>query len=171
MNKLLKYIFAILFVLGILFQSHGQVRMMPRRFERRPAFEERVIVRENQNPENRVLNVKERFIRQQLNLAPDQAEKFFPLYHEYQMELFNMQRLKRLNNTNAQVNGTEQIDKDLYYETQIVNIKQRFKDAFLKILPPEKVSELYKSEREFNDELVRSLSERNSNPPPPPPGN
>jgi len=50
----------------------------------------------------------------------------------------------------------------LYYETQIVNIKQRFKNAFLKILPPEKVSELYKSEREFNDELVRSLSERNT---------
>jgi len=73
-----------------------------------------------------------------------------------------MLRLKRLNNTDAQVNGTEQVDKDLYYETQIVNIKQRFKNAFLKILPPEKVSELYKSEREFNDELVRSLSERNT---------
>jgi hypothetical protein len=80
------------------------------------------------------------------------------------MELFNMLRLKRLNNTNAQANGTDQINKDMYYDSQIISIKMRFKDAFLKILPPEKVSELYKSEREFNDELVRSLSERNGNP-------
>jgi hypothetical protein len=28
------------------------------------------------------------------------------------------------------------------------------------VLPPEKVSELYKSEREFNDEVLRQLSER-----------
>jgi hypothetical protein len=119
--------------------------------------------RQDNSPENRVENVKERYLRRRLNLSPDQAQKFFPLYHEYQMELFNMQRLKRLNNSNAQVDGTVQVNNDLYYETQIVNIKQRFKDAFLRVLPPEKVSELYKSEREFNDELVRSLSERNGN--------
>jgi hypothetical protein len=167
MSKLLKHIFSLLFIGIIGYQIYGQERLVPRRVEHRPVYE-RVLVRGNQNSENKVLNVKERFIRQELDLSPDQSERFFPLYHEYQMELFNMQRLKRLNNTNAQVNGTKQIDKDLYYETQIVNIKQHFKDAFLKILPPEKVSELYKSEKEFNDELVRSLSERNSNTPPPP---
>jgi len=167
MNKLLKHIFAILFIIGTGYQSYGQLRRLPPRFDRRPpGFEERIVVRQNQNPENRVENIKENFLRHQLNLPPNQARKFFPLYHEYEQELFNMTKLRRLNNTNAATDGTEQIDKDLYYETQIVNIKQRFKDAFLRILPPEKVSELYKSEREFNDELVRSLSERN-----PPPGN
>jgi len=163
MNKLLKHIFALLFVVCTGYQSYAQYYPGPR-YVPVPPPGSRIVVRQT-GPEYRVLNVKERFIKKQLRLNPDQAKKFFPLYHEYQMELFNMQRLKRLNNSSVQPDGTAQVNKDLYYETQIINIKQRFKDAFLKILPPEKVSELYKSEREFNDELVRSLSERNGNKP------
>ena len=167
MNKLLKHIFALVFILCVSHIADAQVYVAPPHFERRHAYQERVVVvqqRNQPNPERRIETIKVRFLKQQLNLTPEQAQKFFPLYHEYQMELFNMIRLKRLNNTNAQANGTDQINKDMYYDSQIISIKMRFKDAFLKILPPEKVSELYKSEREFNDELVRSLSERNGNP-------
>lgn len=165
MNKLLKYIIALLFVVCAGYQSYAQYYPGPRRYVPvpPPPGYGRVVVRQN-GPEYRVLDVKERFIKRQLRLDPEQAQKFFPLYHEYQMELFNMQRLKRLNNSSVQPDGRNQVDKDLYYETQIINIKQRFKDAFLRVLPPEKISELYKSEREFNDELVRSLSERNAPP-------
>jgi len=168
MNKLLKHIFALVFILCVGHVTYAQMQPAPLRYERRPAYRERVVVvqqqQNNQNPEKRIENIKVRFLKQQLNLTPDQARKFFPLYREYQQELFNMIKLRRLNNTNAQANGTDQINKDLYYESEIVSIKMRFKDAFLKVLPPEKVSELYKSEREFNDELVRSLSERNGPP-------
>ena|ERR1700744_38036 len=165
MNKLLKYIFALLFVVCTAYQSYAQYYPGPRRRyipapPPPPGYTMRVGARQS-SPEYRLLDVKERFIKRQLQLNPQQAQKFFPLYHEYQMELFNMQRLKRLNNSSVQPDGTDQVNKDLYYETQIINIKQKFKDAFLRVLPPEKVSELYKSEREFNDELVRSLSERN----------
>ncbi len=166
MNKLLKYIFALLFVVCAGSQCYAQYYPGPRRHyvpvpPPPPGYGVRVASARQSSPEYRVLDVKERFIKRQLQLSPQQAQKFFPLYHEYQMELFNMQRLKRLNNSSVQPDGTDQVNKDLYYETQIINIKQRFKDAFLRILPPEKVSELYKSERQFNDELVRSLSERN----------
>jgi hypothetical protein len=68
--------------------------------------------------------------------------------------------LKRENNSSASPDGTEQIDKELKYDTEILNIRKHYKEEFLKILPPEKVSELYKSERQFNDEAVRILSER-----------
>jgi hypothetical protein len=120
----------------------------------------------NQNPERRVENVKVSYIRTRLNLPPEQAAKFFPLYQEYQQELFNVRKLKRQNNLNA-ADGQEQVNKELMYENEIVQIKIKFNDAFLKVLPPDKVSELYKSEREFNDELVRQLSERNNRPGPP----
>jgi hypothetical protein len=45
-----------------------------------------------------------------------------------------------------------------------VNIRKKYNDAFLQILPPEKVSQLIKAEREFNDELVRKLHEENNKP-------
>ncbi|HAL82887.1 MAG TPA: hypothetical protein DCO83_12145 [Mucilaginibacter sp.] len=71
-----------------------------------------------------------------------------------------MRILIRENNSKTSPNGTRQIDNELKYETELVNIRKHYNDEFLKILPPQKVSELYKSEREFNDEVLKQLSER-----------
>jgi hypothetical protein len=160
MTKLAKHIFFLFFVLcvGNAFGQMGRYRIGPSRpYYNRP---------NNQNPERRVENVKINYIRSRLNLPPDEAARFFPLYQEYQQELFNVRKLKRQNNLNA-ADGTEQINKELMYENEIVQIKIKFNNAFLKVLAPDKVSELYKAEREFNDELVRQLSERNNRPGPP----
>jgi len=164
MTKLAKHIFFLLFVLcvGNAFGQMGPYRMGPPRASyynyNRPA--------NNQNPERRVENVKVNYLRSRLNLSPEQASKFFPLYQEYQQELFNVRKLKRQNNLNS-ADGQEQVNKELMYENEMVQIKIKFNNAFLRVLPPYKVSELYKSEREFNDELVRQLSERNNRPGPP----
>ena len=159
MNKLLKYISVLLFVFCLSYDSYAQVpvyRIGPgRRFNRM----------NNQNPERRVGAIKINFLRNRLNLTPWQAQRFFPLYQEYQQELFNVRKLKRQNNLSS-ADGSQQINRELFYENQIVQIKIKFNNAFLKVLPPDKVSELYKAEREFNDELVRQLSERRGGPPP-----
>ncbi|WP_158990221.1 hypothetical protein [Mucilaginibacter sp. L196] len=162
MTKLAKHIFFLFFVLcvGNAFGQRGPYRMGPPR----PSYYNRPP--NNQNPERRVENVKVNYLRTRLNLPSDQASKFFPLYQEYQQELFNVRKLKRQNNLNA-ADGQEQVNKELMYENEIVQIKIKFNNAFLKVLTPDKVSELYKSEREFNDELVRQLSERNNRPGPP----
>jgi hypothetical protein len=120
----------------------------------------------NQNPEMRKIQaVKEGFISRQLNLTTEQAQRFWPVYRQYQNEVWNVKQLKRLNNSAAQANGSEQIKKDLDYEAQLVDIKKHYNDEFLKVLPPEKVSEIYKSERAFTDELVRRLHEHPANAP------
>lgn len=103
---------------------------------------------------------RDNFLGQQLGLTDDEAGKFWPVYHRYQEELKAVRILKRLNNSSASTNGTDQINKDLYYENQLLNIRKHYRDEFLKILPPEKVSELYKGERQFTDELIKQLSER-----------
>ena len=106
--------------------------------------------------------VKEGFISRQLKLNPDESKAFWPLYHKYVQDITNVRILKRLNNSSASANGTEQIDKELTYETELVNIRKHYKDEFLRVLPPEKVSQLYKSERQFNDEVLKQLSERSA---------
>lgn len=155
MSKLARPVFCILFVLVLGGYSFGQVRVrMP---VRRGYPLNRPV---NRAPVGKLEQVKENYIGKQLKLTPQESSAFWPLYREYVQKLTAVRILKRMNNSDKSVDGTEQIKRDLDYESQIVAIKKQYSNEFLRVLPPEKVSELYKSERQFNDEALRILSEK-----------
>ncbi|WPU95883.1 hypothetical protein SNE25_10175 [Mucilaginibacter sabulilitoris] len=156
MRKLIRHIFILFFIIAAGYESFAQAsNSLVQRQRITPAPS-----RDKKNMGKRLEAARDRFISKQLNLTDEESTKFWPMYRQYQQELTAVRILKRLNNSSSAANGTEQIDKEIYYESQLVAIRKRYKDGFLKILPPEKVSELYKSEREFNDELIKQLSER-----------
>jgi hypothetical protein len=158
MFKLARHILIFLFLLVIGCKAFGQGR--PRViFRRPPNYEQRVI--RQQNSISKIEQVRENYIGQRLNLNVEQSQRFWPTYRRYQDALKEVRRLKRINNSKEQANGAEQIRKELYYEGELVNIRKFYTDEFLKILPPDKVSEIFKSEREFTDELIKQLAERN----------
>ena len=153
MNTLLRYIFFLLVILGTgTYEVVAQVNNLRRTNVPAAKF------RSNRNP--KLVAARNRFIAQQLALTDDESRKFWPVYNHYQEELTAVRILKRLNNSSSQANGTAQVDKDLEYDTQMIAIRKRYRDEFLKILPAEKVSALYKSEQEFTAELIKQLSER-----------
>jgi hypothetical protein len=160
MNKLLRYIFFLLIVAAATGYEVSAQGTDVRSF--RPANSG--VARSKVSGQGKIgkkLEVaRDNFLSQQLDLSESEAVKFWPLYHRYQQELTAVRILKRLNNSKETANGTEQINKDLSYDNQMLEIKRHYRDEFLKILPPEKVSALYKGEREFTDELIKQLSER-----------
>jgi hypothetical protein len=159
MNKFIKPIFCILFVLAFSYKSFGQRRVrMP--VERYRPVQRGYPVNRQPNPGRKMELVKEGYIGLRLKLTPDESKAFWPLYRQYVQDQTAIRILKRQNNSTTSPDGTVQIDKELAYEQQLVEIRKHYRDEFLKVLPPEKVSELYKSEREFNDEVLRQLSER-----------
>jgi hypothetical protein len=160
MNKLLRYLFLVLIIVSSgNDETFAQVENMRSNFRSTPTPNINLTnLKAKHNP--KLDAARNRFIEKQLALTDGEAHKFWPLYNQYQQELTAVRILKRLNNSSSQANGTEQIDKDLSYDSQMVAIRKHYRDEFLKILPAEKVSELYKSEREFADELIRQLSER-----------
>jgi hypothetical protein len=159
MYKLARYIFILFLLMGIGVTTFGQVQVRRPVYRRPPNFQQRVIRPQNGGV-SKIEAVRESYISQRLNLPADESVKFWPIYRRYQDALKEVRRKKRLNNSNAQANGTEQIQKELYYEGELVNIRKFYTDEFLKILPPDKVSEIFKSEREFTDELIKQLRER-----------
>ncbi|TSD67829.1 hypothetical protein FFF34_010705 [Inquilinus sp. KBS0705] len=159
MKVLFRYLFLILVALFTLDVSAQVTDVRSLRPSNTPANKFNS-VRTNQGTGKKLVAARNRFITQQLSLTDDEARKFWPLYNKYQQELTAVRILKRLNNSNAQANGADQVNKDLEYDSQTLAIKKRYRDEFYKILPPEKVSELYKSESEFKDELIKQLSER-----------
>jgi hypothetical protein len=108
----------------------------------------------------RLATVKRDYLNKQLNLTPTESKKFWPLYKQYQEQMRTIRKLRAQNSSASPTNPNDAINKDLYYETQLVETRKRYNDEFLKILPAEKVNELYKSERDFNSEVIRQLSER-----------
>jgi hypothetical protein len=176
MNKLIKVLGCILFAMAIGYKTFGQV-VAPYPIQRLPR--RRIIVQQYPyqripyqpvypngaripKPVLRIEQVKENFIGRQLNLSPQEARAFWPLYRQYVQEQTAVKILKRQNNSVNSPNGTQQVDRELEYEEQLVEIRRHYRDEFLKILPPEKVSLLYKSERQFTDEMLKQLSERNT---------
>lgn len=156
MNKLIKSVLCLILMMGTAGIAFAQVRLRP--VVREPL--NRMNVANRPNPGKKIEVVKENYIGRRLNLSETESKAFWPVYRQYVQDLTTVRILKRQNNSSASPDGTEQIDKELKYDTEILNIRKHYKEEFLKILPPEKVSELYKSERQFNDEAVRILSER-----------
>ncbi|HTK21182.1 MAG TPA: hypothetical protein VL442_16785 [Mucilaginibacter sp.] len=158
MYKLAKHIFIIFLFLGICTTSFGQV---VRPLLRRPQnFQERVIQRPQNRGVNRIEAVREEYIDKRLSMSADQGQRFWPVYRRYRASLKQILTARRRNNSADQPNGIDQVNKELYYESELVNTRKYYTDEFLKILPPEKVSLIFKSERDFNDELIKQLSER-----------
>jgi hypothetical protein len=158
MRKLVKPISCLIFIIAFSFKSYGQrhIGIPIQHFRPVPGFNRQP----PSNPGLRIERVKESYIGMRLKLTPEQAKAFWPVYRQYIQEQTAVRIAKRINSSKDSPDGTQQIDNELKYETELVNIRKHYRDEFLKILPPEKVSELYKSEREFNDEIVRQLTER-----------
>jgi len=154
---------SIIMLLG--YKSFGQHRVVVpvpvQRYNPNQRYAQRPATRTGKaNAGRKMQVVKENFLAQKLDLTSKEAKAFWPLYRKYSEELTAVRILKRINNSSSTTDGAQQVDNDLKYEAQLLEIKKHYKDEFYKILPPEKVSVLYKSEREFNDEALKILSER-----------
>ena len=137
---------------------HKAERQVDQRNEQRMHKEERTAEDKPLNRIKRMQAIKAAFIIRQLDLTPQQFDKFMPLYAAYQNELLEVQRQKKQNM--LQASGREQIERQIMLDHKIADIKDHYTHEFLNILPPEKVSLIEKSELQFQQEVVKQLSER-----------
>jgi hypothetical protein len=107
------------------------------------------------------------YLSQKLDLTPDEAQKFWPLYNQYtkEVELLIAERKgtgKPLTDHTTTPQPAAGTDNELGYEQRMLDIKTHYNKEFQKVLPSTKASNVFRSEREFRSQLVRSLKERQS---------
>ena len=90
--------------------------------------------------------LKVAFITKELELTPDEAQKFWPVYNQYSKEL----KATRIANPDA-----------LERDEKILNIRKSYKEQFTKILGPQRVNNLYNAEAKFNQLLFRAMRKQN----------
>jgi hypothetical protein len=101
------------------------------------------------NDGSRIEALKIAYITRKLNLSPDEAQKFWPIYNNYANEMRQVRREQRRNNAS-------EIDTEEKY----LRIRKKYNTEFSRALNPEKVNSFFRSEKDFGSIVQKELSER-----------
>jgi hypothetical protein len=106
------------------------------------------VVPEQRQQEIEALKVA--FISRELNLTPEEAQQFWPVYNQYSIEF------KQIITTDPDV-----LDRD----EKILNLRKKYKDQFVKILGPDRINTLFEAEGRFHQLLIRAMRRQQENRP------
>ncbi|MBW8685616.1 hypothetical protein [Chitinophaga rhizophila] len=102
------------------------------------------------------------YLSQKLDLTPDEAQKFWPLYNKYTKEVEILIAERRKHNAGQKTANQPTDQKELGYERRMLDIKTHYSQEFQKVLPAAKAGNVFRSEREFRHELIRAMKDRQS---------
>ena len=118
----------------------------------------------------RIHAAKLAYITDRLHLSYHQAERFTPVYKDYQKEVralrqsfFSKYRNTRPDETND-ATSRQWIDDNLDYQQQVSVVNSNYNFECLTTTSPQQLSNLYKAEREFNEMLVQRLRQQRGGP-------
>jgi hypothetical protein len=94
--------------------------------------------------------MKTGFITRRLELSPEEAQKFWPIYNGYAAEV-----RRAYTNYRSQRNGNE-----IELEETLLNIRKKYSIEFLKAIPPPKINEFFRAEKDFNTFVQREMQRR-----------
>ncbi|MBS1735199.1 MAG: hypothetical protein JSS98_01165 [Bacteroidetes bacterium] len=100
------------------------------------------------NRQEKIEALKIAFITQKLQLTPSEAEKFWPLYNQYNEEVKGLSKNPSSNDV-------------LENEQQLLNVRKKYRASFEKVLGPQKMNNLFNAERDFRNVLIKRLKARN----------
>lgn len=104
--------------------------------------------------------IKIAFITNKLDLRTEEAQKFWPVYNNYQKELMELIKKRREDRQKADIAPNDKINADLAYESKMLDLKKKYKKFYSKVIPPEKILLLYQAEHEFREHLIKQLNHR-----------
>jgi hypothetical protein len=122
-----------------------------------------------QNPNRERLDAyKIAFFTKKLNLSPQEAEKFWPVYNENQRQKSQIQAEKISLMKTVNMNEVSLTDKEVtdignrYCETLVKEseLAVTFHKKLQEILPPVKVIRVYQAENQYRVQLLNELQQR-----------
>lgn len=121
-------------------------------------------------PEERMQEIKAQktaFLTQRLDLSPAEAEKFWPVYNQYDKETEANRKDMRAEHKAAkkdteltEAEASAAIDKELAGRQKELDIRRKYAAEFKKTIGAVKTMKLAKAERDFRKELIKRLRDR-----------
>jgi hypothetical protein len=125
----------------------------------------------HQNKWEKFRSEKIAFLTSALELSPEEAQKFWPVYNKMEKERWEAQKLRREMGEKVRDAEESLSDKEITQLTRKfagsmqkeADILVSYNEKFLKILPPEKVLKLYKAENEFRMYMIKKFRDKHKN--------
>jgi hypothetical protein len=99
------------------------------------------------------------YITERLELTPEEAEKFWPVYREYAQKRQNL-RQQFLDAKSKGRNEKELLELDLNIKQQQLDLEKNYSERFQQIITPQKVMNLRQAEGDFRKLVLRQIHQR-----------
>lgn len=126
---------------------------------------------DNRPMRENVESMKIGFITERLSLSPEEAQKFWPVYNQFNEELDKARMNRRNSMKDAKENMDEMtdaeaekiVDNELAMRQEELDIQKKYHPKFKQVLSAKKVAKLYRSEEDFKRKLLEMLKNRQEN--------
>jgi hypothetical protein len=114
-----------------------------------------VIAQDNTNNDNskpdgsRLEALKIAFITKKLNLSPEEAQRFWPVYNQYVQEIKDTRR-----------NSIQNSEPSIQTDERLLNVRKKYNSEFAKAISPQKVDVFFRSEKEFGAFVTKEIIQR-----------
>ncbi len=108
------------------------------------------------------------FLTKRLDLTPDEAKVFWPVYNQFTAERDKLRQSMRdsrrelredfENRSDKEVESA--VDGEIAFRQQELDLMKTYHAQFKQVLPIKKVARLYRSEEDFKRELLQRLQQR-----------
>lgn len=89
--------------------------------------------------------LKVAYLSRELELSPEEAQRFWPLYNQYSKEM-----------RTAVTDDQDVLDRD----EKVLNLRKRYRDEFGKVLGPQRVNRMYGAEGRFRQLLLKQIRQQ-----------
>ncbi len=108
------------------------------------------------------------FITQKLDITPSEAEKFWPVYNEYQKKKDELRknRHEEIKSSKGNLDSLSDkqietfVDGEMAFRQKNLDLDKEYHSKFKSVLPIRKVAKLYRAEDMFARHLLEQISER-----------
>ena len=121
-------------------------------------------------PEDRLQEIKAQktaFLTQRLDLTPEEAQRFWPIYNLYEKEQEAVRKEMREHHKSlkkesdlSEAEASAAIDKELASRQKELDIRKKYAGEFKKAIGSPKTMKLGKAERDFHRELIKRVRDR-----------
>lgn len=110
-------------------------------------------------------NEKVAYITKELNLTPSEAQRFFPIYNQYNREVWDLKSAKTGTGSTAP-SGANSLNSSgkrdvLSYDSKELEIKKEYRKKFAEAIGSSRASQFFEIEQNFRELLYKELQRRN----------